>query len=143
MTGAYATQVSSSVRGCGMGRDVSERYLPRRTRKILLMDIAPPVAIGGEIPDKRGRGRPKKVFPPPPDVPEDRLDETPRPPLVDPADASTSEDDDGSGADFGESGLDIDLHEPSPGLPPERAPSVERPPRPQYDVTLARTAPPP
>ena len=107
------------------------------------MDIAPPVAIGGEIPDKRGRGRPKKAFPPPPDVPEDRLDETPRPPLVDPADASTLEDDDGSGADFGESGLDNDLHEPSPGLPPERAPSVERPPRPQYDVTLARAAAPP
>ena len=108
------------------------------------MDIADPTALVDEAPRKRATSSKKDPEKPPlPQIPTGPIGETPKLPLVPVSSVDGEGDEGGEDQDGDDREPNPDLHEPNPGLRPERAPSVERPPRQQYDVTLARTAPPP
>ena len=108
------------------------------------MDIADPTALVDEAPRKRvTRSKKGPEKPPLPQIPTGPVEVTPPPPMVHLSTGEGEGDEGGEDQDGEDREPNPDLHEPNPGLPPERAPSVERPPRQQYDVTLARTAPPP
>ena len=106
------------------------------------MDISSAAPTSEENSKKRPVGRPRKSPPPPPmpDIPGDKMEDSPRQPLVDQSDLGSltddlePDDDDDVGG-----GSSDDFVEPDPGLPPERSPSAVRPRREQFDVDRTPT----